>query len=257
MEHLIQIVQDNPVLYDTSHPDYMRSKLKDEIWKKVAEELHYSNWETAKENWRKLRDCHRDALRRQKKKSGQAATSVRPWLYQNQMEFLVPYMANRGTVTNIMEEVNATTSVANDGGGDDITDTQRNETQGDLGTPLSKKKKKADVSKIILESINSYEERAKKRDILRERSLHQENDALHQFFMSMYLSTKEMPKAYQVLVKKKVFQIVSETEEEILTKSVAPHHSSIPSCSTENSSSTTSISDSPGIEFEPSAPHLL
>ncbi|XP_047101791.1 protein roadkill-like isoform X3 [Schistocerca piceifrons] len=43
MEHLIQLLQDNPVLYNTSHPDYMQNKLKDEIWKKVAEELHYSN----------------------------------------------------------------------------------------------------------------------------------------------------------------------------------------------------------------------
>ncbi|XP_049856168.1 uncharacterized protein LOC126336472 [Schistocerca gregaria] len=163
MEHLNQLIQDNPVLYSTSHPDYMRNKLKDEIWKKVAGELHYSNlledsmsatspsprriwsdiWyhftkmekkgkccycqqiisissgsnsnlkrhlkskhptipaercgsrsrsrspsmdaeiqeiisceststsnegETAKENWRKLRDCHGDVLRRQKKR---------------------------------------------------------------------------------------------------------------------------------------------------------------------------------------------
>lgn len=37
-EIFIAIVQDNPVLYDTRHPDYMCIKLKDQI----AKELNYT-----------------------------------------------------------------------------------------------------------------------------------------------------------------------------------------------------------------------
>lgn len=42
MEKLIEIVRSFPVLYDTSHEDYMRSKLKDDLWDKIAKELNTS-----------------------------------------------------------------------------------------------------------------------------------------------------------------------------------------------------------------------
>lgn len=40
MEKLIELVRGFPVLYDTTHDEYMRSKLKDDLWKKIAEELN-------------------------------------------------------------------------------------------------------------------------------------------------------------------------------------------------------------------------
>ncbi|XP_022182208.1 uncharacterized protein LOC111042024 [Myzus persicae] len=55
--------------------------------------------------WTKLRNCHRDALRRQKKmfKSGAGAETVRRWKFQKQMEFLLPYMENRKRSANIVD----------------------------------------------------------------------------------------------------------------------------------------------------------
>ncbi|KAK9701831.1 hypothetical protein QE152_g30333 [Popillia japonica] len=53
---------------------------------------------TAKEQWRKLRECHREAIQRQEKKSGQQATTIRPWTYQKQKDFLKPFMKSRITV---------------------------------------------------------------------------------------------------------------------------------------------------------------
>lgn len=54
-----------------------------------------------KEIWRKLKDCHRDALRRQgKRKSGDAAKAIKLWTYQKEIEFLLPFMANRNTTGN-------------------------------------------------------------------------------------------------------------------------------------------------------------
>lgn len=38
-EKLISLVQGYPVLYDTSDPDYMKSKLKDQIWEKIGTQL--------------------------------------------------------------------------------------------------------------------------------------------------------------------------------------------------------------------------
>jgi len=40
MAKLIEIVRGFPVLYDTSHEDYMRSKLKDDLRDKIAKELN-------------------------------------------------------------------------------------------------------------------------------------------------------------------------------------------------------------------------
>jgi len=55
--------------------------------------------------WTKLRNCHRDALRRQKKmfKSEAGAETVRMWKFQKQMEFLFPYMENRKRSANIFD----------------------------------------------------------------------------------------------------------------------------------------------------------
>lgn len=58
-----------------------------------------------KATWAKLRSCHRDALRRQKKcfKSGAAAEIIKQWKFQKQMEYLLPYMANRKRSSNVLD----------------------------------------------------------------------------------------------------------------------------------------------------------
>lgn len=55
--------------------------------------------------WTKLRNWHRDALRRQKKmfKSCAGAEIVKQWKFQKQMEFLLPYMENRKRSANIFD----------------------------------------------------------------------------------------------------------------------------------------------------------
>lgn len=60
--------------------------------------------ETVKVTWAKLRSCHRDALRRQKRcfKSEAAAELIKQWKFQKQMEYLLPYMANRKRSSNVL-----------------------------------------------------------------------------------------------------------------------------------------------------------
>lgn len=61
--------------------------------------------ETVNTTWAKLRSCHRDALRRQKKcfKSGAAAEIIKQWKFQKQMEYLLPYMTNRKRSSNVLD----------------------------------------------------------------------------------------------------------------------------------------------------------
>lgn len=42
-ENLIEAVRHHKVLFDTSHADYMKAKLKNKIWEKIAEELKLKN----------------------------------------------------------------------------------------------------------------------------------------------------------------------------------------------------------------------
>lgn len=57
--------------------------------------------QTAKAKWKRLRDNHRDALKRKNAtRSGQATKQTREWKYEKIMEFLLPYMTNRERSTN-------------------------------------------------------------------------------------------------------------------------------------------------------------
>ena len=38
-EHLIELVRSHPALYDLSNQKYMDSNLKQELWKKIGEEM--------------------------------------------------------------------------------------------------------------------------------------------------------------------------------------------------------------------------
>jgi len=42
-EEIIEAVRPHLVLYDTSHSDYMKSKLKQDTWSAIAKDLNLSN----------------------------------------------------------------------------------------------------------------------------------------------------------------------------------------------------------------------
>ncbi|KAK9687340.1 Alcohol dehydrogenase transcription factor Myb/SANT-like [Popillia japonica] len=140
---------------------------------------------TAKEHWRKLRECHREAIRRQEKKSGQQATTIRPWTYHKQMNFLKPFMKNRITVgysnTFVLGEnhlEDSATLKANHNETDELTEN---------ATP--KKIKKSTISDHIMRKyIEDCDKKSKMRDELRHKLELQtqkeaglQTDALHNF----------------------------------------------------------------------------
>lgn len=100
-----------------------------------------------------------------------------------------------------------------------------------------------------MKSIDNYEKRAKTRDELRksmaENKGNEPTDPLYQFFMSMYNTTKNMPLSYQLRVKRKVFETVSEAEEDILTSNMTSGQSSWVITSGPSSSVSSGQGDSP------------
>ncbi|CAG9771539.1 unnamed protein product [Ceutorhynchus assimilis] len=105
-EQLIELVSRHTILYDTNDPNYLKSKLKDELWNDIGKEVKLKSGNEAKTLWLKLLNCHRDALRRQKKflRSGASAVAIKQWKYQKQMQFLVPYMPNRPREGNLEKD---------------------------------------------------------------------------------------------------------------------------------------------------------
>lgn len=43
MKELIEVVKSNPMLYDKTHEDYMKIRLKDELWENIAKQLNYTD----------------------------------------------------------------------------------------------------------------------------------------------------------------------------------------------------------------------
>lgn len=207
--------------------------------------------------WTKLRNCHRDALRRQKKmfKSGAGAEIVKQWKFQKQMEFLLPYMENRKRSANIFDSDDEQSDSA-DTEVSQVLETTDLETQTPImenhyvleednevhnnkeqedsveklkNTPSTsgmklifkepqKKTTKKDIGSLIQQSIVNREQRAKERSIERQKliDLKTPNDPLYHFFMSMYQTTHKMPPASQLIIKNKLFEVVSQVESELL-----------------------------------------
>ncbi|KAG8262890.1 hypothetical protein J6590_043878 [Homalodisca vitripennis] len=198
-EKLIEMVRVYPVLYDTSDGKYMKTKYKQELWGEIAKELNIADVEEVKSMWKKLRNNHRDALRRQKRmmKSGAAATDIKPWRFQAQMEFLLQYMVNENRETSFTNDdpnsepqlrgqpetqqaeenqdvENNITGIVDEESQPDTADVERvnsvdlsvKEPTDNLSPPPSrpqKKFKKHEVDTVIVKAIEQREQRATER----------------------------------------------------------------------------------------------
>lgn len=166
------------------------------------------------------------------------------------MAFLLDHMNNRPRETNMEDAANYVDSpqiqhsdnqndddmlLPNPDNNDEIMMTS-NETEdseaSELETPSyydsitkrdNKKSKKQDLTTLLKKSILNREQRAKER--ANERKKVEENspkDELYYFYMSMYEQTKNMPLPMQHSVKANVFQIVSQTQAQLLNIQHAP-----------------------------------
>ncbi|KRT79195.1 Myb/SANT-like transcription factor [Oryctes borbonicus] len=252
-EKLICAVKEHPVLYCINHPEYRRTKLKDELWDTIGA-LFNSEGSIVKEQWQKIRECHREALRRQKKKkTGQKADPPRPWIYQQQMEFLLPFMKNGCPTTKL--EPSATDSTDEDesafpvketidedldeppsqNAGAASDETEKIDTNEACTLKRKKKGQETETETIVAHEtqprkkfvtsiptqqfLGNCEQKANSRDelgqsLLLESKTVQEKDALYQFFVAMYSTTKELPASYQRQIRNRIFEVISQTEEQ-------------------------------------------
>ncbi|KAG6450565.1 hypothetical protein O3G_MSEX006653 [Manduca sexta] len=202
MDKIIEMVRNEPCLYDTNHTNYNNKTLKEMLWARIAKDLKYKDGAAAKDSWQKLRNCHRDAIRRRKKLYKSGIVCNKTWKFEKQMEFLVPHMTNRPSTGTPSENLSQT-----DIKSEDIAN-YHDDFEEDNNDPL------VDVSQfvpfprptLVTKTVNNHEIRPTVGD----------EDDLRHFFNTMYTITKKMPALTQHKLKRKIFNIISDEEEYLL-----------------------------------------
>ena len=92
LEQLIEEVRKYPCLWNKSKEEYRNQNVRDNAWESIAIFLAV---EVLKYEWKKLQDCHRQAMLRRKTKSGDAARKIKPWKYEALMSFLLSDLTAR------------------------------------------------------------------------------------------------------------------------------------------------------------------
>ncbi|XP_061717524.1 uncharacterized protein LOC133525239 [Cydia pomonella] len=220
-EFFIECVRQYPCLWDAKLPSYKRLDVKDAAWKDIMMKKNTESVTQAKTKWKGLRDTHREKLKKiNKTKSGQASKNVKPWKYMSHMEFLLPYMTNTERETNVSPPRDLSTNLEDAMSSAEYTQSEVSINSDSMPAP---KKKKDDIMndddeeallKLLKDMDDNREKRTAQREELRKELL-TTGDPLKSFFDTMYLSTKQMPEFYQRSIKKKLFQMVTEAEDDI------------------------------------------
>ncbi|CAB3239276.1 unnamed protein product [Arctia plantaginis] len=227
MEQFIIMVRQLPCLWDMECREYRDMRKKHAAWKRIVQELKSKDIpdiRTAKAEWKKLRDSHRDSLKRAKALGPHGAQEVdfpkvNKWKYAEHMEFLVPYMKTRkrgrnlaGLIDDEREDLSPSPSdsflvVPSTSNDDSITFSPESNTQNNVDTTqeIDHKYRKRKIDDEFGEIMIDMEDRS--------RYTGRSNHPLDSFFESMCETTKQFPTWLQYSVKRKIFNVISEAED--------------------------------------------
>ncbi|KAL8610275.1 hypothetical protein ACOMHN_062007 [Nucella lapillus] len=253
-QNLIAAVAAHRSLYDPTHNKYKDVELRNALWQHIAEDLKLEV-EACKAKWRTLRDGFTRALRQQREaRNVFPLKAKKPWRYQAEMEFLIPFISSREPRSNhpeqasVADDAEALTKANcpaedcdSDGAVRDSEETQSvtSNTGPDptllFPVTLFNAAHQNSISlKRHLESVDSeevfdylqckkqeMEALFKDRKMDSPRSAHCQcrcatDDPTEAFFFSMGQSVKRLPFYLQAQVKMKVCQLVTEAEMECL-----------------------------------------
>lgn len=161
----------------------------------------YISVKVARTEWRKLRDNHREALKRAKLGQNKLLPAqVTTWKYAKAMQFLEPHMKYR-----ITENIEMEPPVI----------IQRKNSEHDVSTTNAVESAKSDIPPQKRRCVEHAEGTAA---VPRQEK---EVDALESFFNCILKSTRDMPQWMQTQVKKKIFAVIIDAEESLSTQSQA------------------------------------
>lgn len=222
--------------------------------------------------WKRLRDSHREALRRR----GQAAHNLNPWKYEVLMEFILPQMSTIET----REPANSTASQDGCNGHNDTSDANTNDVEPQTvqvspesaipATSSSEPDRKQKTPNLVLANAKHQDNRERRREHWQtERGHHRRHmmdsnrdnmaslssDALSNLFTSLCQKTKLLPRFLQLRVQREVFESVTRAEEEAMSlESLNVCYS--PNNETSSYGYTGAYQSSPFADASPSSPEV-
>ncbi|XP_031357193.1 transcription factor Adf-1-like [Photinus pyralis] len=233
-DKLIANVKAYEPLYVTSHPKYSDSGYKENLWKAIAKEMNQSV-AVCKKIWTNLRDSFRRAMKKRREtKSGQAASKIKKWKFEDEMSFLLPFMQERDTCSNLKdvsddddENNEEESQETEDDGKNKLDDDGINNTDDvDGQLHIEDGRKEKELSRKIVNAARRKGTRNQtqpetasavmmkyllNKKATKEQSTQQPN-AIDTFFSSIATTVKSFSPYHQNVAKSHIFSIVSDLE---------------------------------------------
>ncbi|KAJ2937498.1 hypothetical protein O0L34_g17543 [Tuta absoluta] len=202
-QKFIKCVRAHECLYDQSIREYRKNHARLTAWKKVAEEMN-STASECKKHWMKLRNAYLHAVSRRRRTD----KYISKWRYADEMSFLLPFFvpkhqkqpdqaSNRPKLNEVMIP---SPNSANGEESDDERVSSTDESPADEAP--AEPKEEASQALLMYEVLKHFEK--------------PEMNDVEMLFMSLAKTVNTFPKREQVLMKRKVFEVVNGREIELL-----------------------------------------
>ncbi|XP_045507632.1 uncharacterized protein LOC123703590 [Colias croceus] len=183
---LMQLVKENPVLYDYNCPNYMDFNARTVVWQKIGDELKRPAAD-CKTRWVHIRDAYRRLLRLSQKRG-----QHKKYKYESSMSFMRPYFKDVNVVGETCDdEVNFECDFA--------ADSEYSE------EPLKKKPKMKKIRKREFDDVHEFESVS-----FNDTSEFDTSDPIDTFLLSIGATLKTFSPYHLNIAKTKIFSIVQE-----------------------------------------------
>ncbi|XP_063384595.1 uncharacterized protein LOC134670710 [Cydia fagiglandana] len=179
-ELLINLVREHGELYDSEHKQYEDQHKREAAWQDIAKRTNQTAQE-CRDRWKRLRDNYRKARKLRQTKKAQGFKKIKPIKHEKIFAFIDSIIDNR-------ERTDPTEP-------DDDTDSASS----------------TNVEKFVDVTENAVPE------FERNNEETTENNTLVKFFANLGETVNTFPPEVQIRVKRDIFRIINEAEEEVLT----------------------------------------
>ncbi|XP_071637362.1 uncharacterized protein [Temnothorax longispinosus] len=249
-EKLIEMVKSCEPLYVMSHSKYSDNIFKENAWRRIAKEMNQPAT-ACKKTWTNLRDSFRRALKKKREtKSGQAASKIKKWKFEDEMSFLLPFMQERDTCSNLEDvsdddneyepnedEYDDTNNEREDDRNDDRRDDRNDDKDDDkddnvdeeLHAENEKKRKQKEINRKIITKAKNKENKCQTQPetasamiikyLLKKKTAKaqitpptQQSNAIDTFFSSIAATVNSFSPYYQNIAKSQIFSIIADLE---------------------------------------------
>ncbi|XP_067008278.1 uncharacterized protein [Anabrus simplex] len=243
MDQLIKEVRSHPCLYDKTLEIYKDTNAKEKAWSSIGQALQQDP-KILKVEWKKLRDCFREALKREKRcLNDQPDRTFAQWKYRTEMEFILPFMNSRENIS-CAPDTSQITPFESDCSVNKIDIEEEEEIEYHLPEVVTPG---CDDTQTVVRYLTAVDQPQKKC-----------TDPLDMFFASMCETTKRLPPPYQNTIKRELFQVVMQAEEQHQLEQTSPlQYSSRNAMPWNPPTSSTDLEDSATPSFTDGSVHVL